>query len=398
MKHREIESLVSRSHFPILKKKSYLNSAALGLVPTPVIDKMHYISSEIGNKGAAGFFEYVERIKYGTYSSGARLLGGTEKNIIVTSGISVMMSQLAYCFRFVKGQNVVMTDVDIPAVTYPWLRLAEETGLETRFAKVYDCPETLCEEKLENLIDEKTAAVCVSHVQWCTGHMMDLKRLADAAHSVGALLIVDAMHTAGVMPLDAKRDGVDIMVTGSYKWLCGFSGVAVCYMRPELIEQLKPVLVGANTPDPKPPYTEMSADHLDLPDTVRKFDYGSSAHIVQYIFTDTVNYLYDIGLENIYEHNMALFDQLADGLRTLGAFIITPLEKGRHAAVLTARFEGIDGLCMAEELSARNVEVIARLGGIRFSPHFFNSASDIDNALNATEDILKRLKSHGFRN
>ena len=91
--------------------------------------------------------------------------------------------------RPVSGQNVVSLDCDFPTVTYPWIRIATETGVEVRLVSP---------RALVSAVDERTAVISVSHVQYATGHRFDLEELAELAHAHDALLAVDVAQSAGV--------------------------------------------------------------------------------------------------------------------------------------------------------------------------------------------------------
>ena len=90
------------------------------------------------------------------------------------------------------------------------------------------------------LIDNRTAVVCVSHVEYGGGQRYDLLKMADVAHDHDALLVVDATQSAGAVPIDASACGVDVLVSGGYKWLCGPFGAAVMYLAPHLQNELDP--------------------------------------------------------------------------------------------------------------------------------------------------------------
>lgn len=76
-------------------------------------------------------------------------------------------------------------------------------------------------EEYEKLIDDNTAVVFVDYVSWITGYRERIREIAEIAHARGAVLISDAFHAVGVLPIDVTRDGVDALITGSYKWLLG---------------------------------------------------------------------------------------------------------------------------------------------------------------------------------
>ncbi len=286
------------------------------------------------------------------------------------------------------GKNVeVSIDIEVPATTLPWMRVAKETGAEVRLAQVWSDPASLSMEKVIQLIDANTVAVCVSHVQWITGYRMDLKALADAAHAHNALPIVDAMHTTGVVPIHVDRDEVDVLVAGGYKWLGGVTGIAACYVRPELMARFDPILLGADTNQPKPPYDEVESRLIQLPDGPGKFEYCSSSHSARVGFGAGGTYLADMGLDRIEAHVQRLGTILAEGIQKLGGVVVTPEDPSQRAGIITAKFKG-NGPALAEALEKRGIYVSPRKGMIRFACHVFNDDDGVQRVLSALGQLV----------
>lgn len=370
------------------RRAGYLNAAAVGLICAPVLARHEAFARDLAERGSAAFFDHADAILKGPREAGARLFGADPGSVAATTSVSEAISQVAWWLRPRAGQNVVSIDIEPEAVTFPWLRVAEDTGAEVRLASLRDDPASLSLDKIAALVDRNTVAICLSHVQWITGYRFDLKALADLAHAHGALLIVDAMQSAGVVPIDVQACDVDVLVAGSYKWLCSFGGVAACYLRPELLERFRPVMVGARTSDPMPPYDDIDPRRLNLPDDARRLEYASTAHPSRIAFSVAVDYLLDIGIEKILAHTQMLGSMLAEGLLKLGARVITPMDEQRRAAILSAAFPQHSALSLARQLAEQGVAVSPRLGLLRFSPHVFNDEEDIERALSTLARIL----------
>ncbi len=101
-----------------------------------------------------------------------------------------------------------------------------------------DDPDGFDVNKIADSVDSGTAAICISHIQYLTGHLLDLADLAALAHDHGAILIVDATQSAGQVPIDVTACGADVLISGSYKWLCSTFGAAVCYLSPGVLEKV----------------------------------------------------------------------------------------------------------------------------------------------------------------
>lgn len=386
-----LDSLVDPGDYPITSGLAYLNNAGWGLVPTPVREKVKDFVDDLGTRGSTAFFDLMPVHRDLPREAGARLFGADPSCIALVTNASEAMSQLALSLRPGRGANVVTIDTEIPAGTFPWLRIAEDTGLEVRFADTSGDRAGLNIDDIAALVDENTVAIVVSHVHWISGHRFDLKVLSELAHSHGAILAVDCYQSAGVVPLDVVASGVDMAVTGSFKWLCGFSAAGICYLSPELSERIRPALVGSMTTAPKPPFDHVESMVLEYPAGARRLEYGSSSAVANYSMGQSIEYLEQVGVERILNHVLDLTDRLAAGVNHLGGRIITPMERTARAGILSVEFDGADSVSLATELEAAGVVCSPRMGLLRFSPHLFNSGNDIDRALNALEDLLGGL-------
>lgn len=375
-----------RQDFPILAKLTYLNTASVGLVPRAVTAAAHEFETDLADQGTTGFDEAAEVAVYETARQGAaRLFNAPTHTIALASSMTEALCQVAWWLRPHAPANVVSTDVDFPSNTYPWYRIGQDTGVEVRLVPVLDDPMAFDAEHVARYVDKNTAAIDISHVQFLTGHLIDLAALAELAHAHDALLIVDATQSAGQVPIDVARDDVDILLTGSYKWLCSTFGAALCYLRPEILERFNPPFVGWRSAPV--PYA-LKAKWQGLADDARRMEFSTMSYASAVALGRAVNYLLDLDPAKVRKHNLSLADRLIDGLTDLGAQLLTPPDDTRHAGTVTARFPGHDGEQIAGELTNRGVIVSPRVGSTRYSAHFYNTDADIDTALNTTADVL----------
>jgi len=279
----------------------------------------------------------------------------------------------------------VSADLEFPSVTYPWLRLARDTGVEVRLAPALDDPASFSLDTIAAAVDERTAVICVSHVQYATGHRLDPAALVELARSVDATLVFDATQSAGVVPLDAPALGVDVLVSSGYKWLCSAPGAGICYLRPEIWERLDPPFVGWKSTEDA---IAFDATTIPLARSARRLEYSTPAYAAGAALTAAVEYLLDLGIENVLAHDLALAGELRQGLERLGAEVLTPAHDDRRAGIVIARFPGWEGPDLAARLAEAGVIVSPRLGSVRFSLHVFNDSSDVERALAALEEIL----------
>jgi selenocysteine lyase/cysteine desulfurase len=376
-----------REDFPAFDRFTYLNTASAGLVPASVVEPAHEFEAELAQAGTTGMDEDTEvGILEDARHAAAGLLGAGPDCIAIGTSFTEALCQVAWWLRPGKNRNVVSTDADFPSVTYPWHRISEDTGCEVRLTGLLDDPAGFGVSKIAEQVDSATAAICISHVQYLTGHVLDLAELATLAHDNGALLIVDATQSAGQVPIDVTASGADVLIAGSYKWLCSTFGAAICYLHPALLARFRPPLAGWRSTEH--PYS-LDARWLPLASTARRMEYSTMSYSAAIALGRAIRYLGGLSLADVAAHNAELASQLTDGLAGLGATLLTPRDPARRAGTVAARFPGRDGEAVAGELTRRGVIVSPRVGATRFSMHFYNSSDDVERALAVLADVLR---------
>ncbi|MGH8701607.1 MAG: aminotransferase class V-fold PLP-dependent enzyme, partial [Burkholderiales bacterium] len=313
-----------------------MNSASVAVTPVPVQREIQAFEAQIAGQGTVSFDDDAEaRVYDGARGSVARLIGAGVDDVAMMTSATECIAQVAGWLRPRAGQNIVSLDIEFPSVTYPWLRIAKDTGAEVRLAPIAKNPEALSEDDIAKLVDKNTVAVCVSHVQYATGHRLDPAKLADIAHAHGALLVLDATQSAGVVPIDVRTTRLDIVLSSSYKWLCGPFGAAFCYLHPEIWPRFEPPFVGPrSTVDP----LAFDATRIPLAQSARRMEYSTVAYSAGLGMASAMDYLLSLGIERVLTHNLRLTSRLMSGLEALGASIVTPRDPDRRAGVLAVRF------------------------------------------------------------
>ncbi|MFC3051529.1 aminotransferase class V-fold PLP-dependent enzyme [Kordiimonas pumila] len=389
---RESGSLsVEQDDFPLIASVSYLNSAGLGLVPLKVQKKVQKYMQALGTRGTFGYFEYYEELMNGAIASAAELWGAPARNVAVATSVSEAVSQVAWWRKPRRGENVVLICDDSSAATYSWLRVAEDTGAEVRFASPQNGSDVVTTRDVMALIDKNTAAVCISHVHWITGYRLDLTRLGQMVRDHDALLIVDATHSAGIVNYTPEElKAVDMLVTGSFKWLLGLAGAAPLYVGDRLLGDFNPILVGSRTSQPLPPFDQTDPTRINLPNDARRFEYGSSIAVPRIAFTASIKYLSDVGRDKILQHIQSLGSELAERLIREGAEVITPSAHQKRAGIISAYFPDHSSKVIYKALLSNNVAASLRSRFLRFSPHIFNTEKDIFTAIDVIKTVLGR--------
>jgi selenocysteine lyase/cysteine desulfurase len=379
-----LSSLVPRTDFPILTDWAYLNQAAIGLVPAPVRRAAAQFEKDVGSNGTIGFDDEAEKVAVeGPRAAAAALIGAATEDVAITTNATDALNQLAWGLRPARGSSVVSIDMEFPSVTYPWLRLSEQTGCEVRLLRASEQAESLTIDGLAGLVDDKTQVICVSHVQYATGHLLDPLALRALADSVGAVLIVDATQSAGVVPLDVSA-GMDALVASGYKWLSAPCGAAFCYVTPALRERLRAPVGWRSTIDPP----AFDATRIRYSQDARILECGTPSYSAALGLGAAIDYLTSLGRRQVHNHVLAASRALMQGLEQLGAELVTPTGDASRAGIVSARFPGHDAEAITRSLFGLKIVVGSRLGALRLATHVYNDGDDIDRALNAIESAV----------
>ena len=344
-------------------------------------------ADSLATGGAAEFDSEAEKnAMIPLRKSAARLLNCDMKDVCVGSSATELISSLAWAIAPRKGSNIVSTEASFPSTVYPWARVSEEFGAELRLAP-YDSKYYTKPEDILDLIDENTKVVTLSHVEYISGQRYDLELFAKAAHSVGALLIIDGTQSMGVIPINAYDSGADALVSSGYKWLRGCFGAAVAFISPELNTSLFPGLLGFRS---HKNIWDMNANHYQLPEDASRFEF-STIHFGSALgLAESINEISEIGIENIWEHDKKLVDLIISRSEDINLEIISPLKDEERSAIVCIKTpSNFNSKAVVKMLQEEyGILVTSRSGFIRVSPHIDNDEKQIHFLMDSLEEIF----------
>ncbi len=380
----DTDALVVPDDFPATRRSAYLNTASVCLMYSGAERATTAWFADLAQHGTSQFDEDAEATVFaGLHIAAARLFNVRPGDIAAGSSATELIASLAWAVTPPRGSNIVLVDVVFPSTAYPWMRVARHTGAEVRW--VGGSNGLVTNEDVIAAMDEHTAVVALSHVEYRSGYRYDLSRLAAAAHAHGAVLVVDASQSAGAIPIDAAADGIDALITGSYKWLCGPFGAAAMYLDRGL-QTLEPGLVGFRS---HREMWDLDAGRVEFAEDASRFEYSTMAFGCALGLTNAIEYLLGIGVDSIFAWNAGLADVLIDGLDLLGADVVSPRSGPERTSIVAVQFPGSDVDELARALHDAGVVASARMGAVRFSPHLYNTSDDITRAL----DVLRQAAS-----
>jgi len=375
-----------RDQIPLIAKSVYLDNAGAGPPPLSVHAAMQSFLNEWRDYGEKWESWLLDIVK--SRELFAQLIGSKLDEVACIPNVSCGLGAIASSLQFGPGRNVVVSELNFPTNIYLWHTLRKSGILsEVRVLKAKEGKIPLSDYERE--IDDKTVAVSLDYVSWINGCREEIAAITKLAHSHGALMLLDAFHALGVIPIDAKELGVDVLISGTYKWLMGPHGAAFLYVKQEALDDLEPSIMGWHgIADSVTARVRKDQDAFGRPfdlsqalpaNDATRFEWGTwsvvSVQGAKAALEFTLKYPPEERLPMIEK----LTERLVDGLQKKGMRISSPLEKERRSGILT--FEIEEAAQVARNLQKAHVIVAPRVNTLRVSPHFYNTEREIDTLL-----------------
>jgi selenocysteine lyase/cysteine desulfurase len=365
-----------REQFPITRYYNFMNHAAIAPLSRPAADALRAYADELSESAylRGTLFGSIERVR----QAAARLIHAEPSEVTFVKNTSEGINYVANGIQWATGDNVVINTMEFPANVYPWLNL-EHRGVTVRI--VQDEDGRLPFDRLAAAMDRRTRVLAISSVQWSNGFRVDLTRLGELCQERGVLLLVDAIQSLGVHPIDVRAMNIDFLAADGHKWLCAPEGAGLFYCRQELVEHLRPTVLGymcmKHTFD-------SSTRRIDLLTDTRRFDSGvyNVAGIVA--LGASLDLLLEIGVEQVQVRVKALTDQLVEELRRHGWRVFSPRTASEWSGIVSFGSERHDPLMVKRHLRNEFKIIVAhRMGRLRASPHCYNSPEEITQLVEA---------------
>jgi len=361
-----------RAEFPILARKTYLNSCSLGALPLRAEAWLRTFLDEWHDRGAAGWYDtWLARLDE-LRGRVARLIGAQQQEVALAASISAALTAVASAIDYTRRPRVVVSDLDFPTLAYQWMVRPDVDVVQIRS----EGAATIDPARFAEVVDDRTAVLAASHVYFTTGAIQDLRALADIAHAHGALLIVDGYQGTGQVPQDVRAADVDVLLTGTLKWLLGGPGLAYLYVREELIERLHPTVAGWFGADAQ---FGFDATALQLRDDARRFELGTPALAAVHTALGGMEIIEEIGVPAIRERCSMLTERLVAAARDAGFRLRVADDPERRSAIVMIAQD--DPAAAVAHLAAHGIIVDWRPGHVRVSPYFYNTEEEVDSVV-----------------
>jgi selenocysteine lyase/cysteine desulfurase len=355
------------SRFPALQNCIYLNHAAVAPWPQVTADAVQAFAAENARQGTLNYPHWLT-VEQALREQARELLNAPAAgDIALVKNTSEGLSFVAYGLDWQAGDNVVGIRQEFPSNRYVWQSLTKQ-GVEFRQLDLYDHPDDP-ETALLALCDARTRLISISAVQYTNGLRMDLAKIGEFCRAKGILFCVDAIQQLGAMPFDVQQVQADFVVADGHKWMLGAEGLALFYVRREILEQLRLTQYGWHMAEGLTDYTmEEYQPALDA----RRFECGSPNMLGIHALHASLGVLLATGMTMVWEQLSARIQYLVDGLQALpDVEILSDTRIERRSGIVTFRSRTIPNDKLFKQLQDNGVFCAPRGGGIRFSPHFY---------------------------
>ena len=363
-----------RARFPVLEKKTYLNSCAYGALSTDVIASLQAYIGDRLEKGTD--WDYWVARNDSVRTAVAAFLGATTDEIAVTASASAGINSIASALPFDQGRNkVVISDYEFPTNAQIWY------AQERRGARVVRVPEKdgyIPIKLFEEAVDENTLIVAVTQVCFRNGARLDIPAIVEIAREKGALVLIDGYQGLGTINFDVKTARPDFVVGGMVKYLLGTAGIGFLYVRHALIESLIPTVTGWFA---QADIFAMDSTQYAPSSSARRFEMGTPPVPNCYAAEAGLGILAEIGLPAIEQRIGELTAATIAEAKLAGYELAVPDNPDRRGAMVTLRTH--DEQKLIGELDLQGIVTSGRSGNLRVAPHFYNNQDDIDSLFRA---------------
>jgi cysteine desulfurase/selenocysteine lyase len=362
MKTLDVDAV--RKDFPILERTFdgkplvYLDSGATSQKPSQVIDAEARFYREHNANAHRGIYtlgEEATEAYEGARARIARFFGVEDPaRLVFTRGTTESVNLVAYGWARVQlreGDEILITEMEHHSNIVPWQMTAEATGATLRYIGLTD-DGLLDLSNLGSLLNERTKILGVTAMSNALGTITPLRQLVDAAHAVGAVVVVDAAQAAPHMAMDADALDVDFLAFSGHKML-GPTASGGLLAKREHLDRLQPMFGGGDM------IREVFPDHATWNDVPYRFEAGTMQVAQQVGLAAACDYLDALGMDAVRAHEVELTRYALDRLLEAGALVYGPKDTDIRGGTVSFWYRDVHPHDLATILNEEGVAIRA---------------------------------------
>lgn len=364
-----------RKDFPITKRFTCLDHASASPMPRPVYEAVLRYYNELGSFADFSWGRWIAR-REEIRQNIARFIGAKPEEIAFTSSTSHGMNLIA---ELIADQGGVLTNaLEFPTTTVPWIhRKAALTFLKPQNG-------VISTEAIQKNLTPKMKTILTSFVQYQNGFRADLEAIGRLKGN--RFFVVNAAQGFGYLPIDVRSAQIDFLAANSYKWLMAGHGGGILYANEKWIRKFRPHSAGWQSVL-RPELFDNR--HAFLKPTAARYEYGSPPFPSIFAIGAAIEYISELGIENVWQRIKFLTDVLIGELKKRGFQISSPLDLKMRSGIVV--FGVKNAVKLTNQLLARRFYVSPRGEGIRVAPHLYNTEAEIHSFIKALGEEMRNL-------
>ena len=324
------------------------------------------------------------------------LLNCRPEEVAIIHNTSEGMNLISWGISLKPGDEIILLENEYPSNVYPWQHW-EDKGIRISFVPMANSPVEFLDNVI-NSITPETRLMSMSSVHWCTGMPLPLKDISAICKKDDIYLVVDGAQGAGHVEIDMKGWEIDFISFSAWKWLLGPLGLGILAVTDRGLSKLGHVFKGTESVIDDTDYLPYKNE---LKPSAERYIYSTSSFNDWLYFKTSLEYLENIGFENVMKRIYTLSDYLIEILKNNGFNVLSDFFQGAKTGIVVAEKSDIDILKFVKKLNENGVITRERLGRLRLAPHIYNSFEQLDRVGEITKKLLKqnmKTKKKNYKN
>ena len=367
---------MSHPEFPLAKELIYLNHAAVAPWPKRTSEAVKAFAEQNTRFGSHYYLDWLKKESTLRQQLKTLLNAPSSDDIALVKNTSEAISFVAYGLDWSAGDNIVSSNEEFPSNRIPWESLKSQ-GVEFRQANLSsaDSPE----QALFALVDSNTRLITISSIQFASGLRLDLEKIGLFCKENNILFCIDAIQSLGAVEFDVQAYHADFVMADGHKWMFGPEGLGVFYTNPTSRAKLKLTQYGWHMMANIHNYENKP---WEIHPTAQRFECGSPNMLGIHAWSASLSLLLETGMKQIeskiQQNTCYLIGKINENPDLI---LLATLPTKLKSGILLFKHSTIDNALLYKHLQDNGVVCALRGGGIRFSPHFYHSIQQLDQAI-----------------
>ena len=395
-----LNTLVPKKDFPIFNDTSliYLDSASTSQKPIAVINSLkdvyensnanvHRALYSLGSKSTEMYESARKTV--------AKFINAAPQEVVFTSGTTESLNLLSYTLesKINKNDEILISHMEHHANLVPWQLLAKKTGAKLRYLPLTKAGE-LDLSQAEHYFTSKTKVVSLTHMSNVLGTINPIDKISEITKKIDAIFIVDAAQSVSHIPVDVQNLGCDFITFSGHKML-GPTGIGVLWGSLKMLESLPPFLSGGEMIE------TVTLENSTWNEVPYKFEAGTPNYVQAIGLGTAVEYLSNIGMENVQAHEKKLTEYAIEKLKTIPELYIHGSPSSRGGVISfninkvhpqdLSQFLNEDNICIrvGHHCAQPLLKTLGETSTARISFYVYNDSSDIDKFVESLKSAMR---------